>query len=212
MAAKGRRESGALLDDAMSYVGEDGFKALIATAVEILRKNAAEGRETQQSESAIHREENARSAQADESVRQRGRDKKSARRKNAEEVIAVASIEFAPLLHPFLSEIFGLRPNDGTYYECYPWRELSYESSQIWRERLASAQTSTDDKRRIFECLLQTRQPRNIKFACETAVAEKFLEHKGSLSEHLGYYLEDVGFTLERVKFTGGGKRRGACG
>jgi putative uncharacterized protein (fragment) len=52
--------------------------------------------------------------------------------------------------------------------------------------------------------LLQTRQPQNVKFACNTAIAERFLKHKGSLSEHLGYYLDDVGFTLERIKFTGG--------
>ena len=41
------------------------------------------------------------------------------------------------------------------------------------------------------------------KFACEIAAMQKFLKHKGGLSEYLGYYLEDVGFTLERVKFTG---------
>jgi|GEM_PF-5005645 len=42
------------------------------------------------------------------------------------------------------------------------------------------------------------------KFACEIAAMQKFLKHKGGLSEHLGYYLKDVGFTFERVKFTGG--------
>lgn len=109
-------------------------------------------------------------------------------------------------MRPYLEEIFDLRPNCGTYYECYPWRELDYESSQIWRERLASAQTSRDDKQRLFECLLQTRQPRNIKFACKTAIAERFLKHKGSLSEHLGYYLEDENLSqtqgvLNDVKF-----------
>ena len=171
---RGQRESGALLKDAMGYVGEDDFKALIATAVEILR-------------------ENARSAQADKSVRQRGRDKKSACWKNAEEVIAATSLEFAPFLHQYLGELFKLQPNESAYYAEYPWRE-----------RLASAQASTDDKRMIFECLLQTRQPQNLKFACEIAAAEKFLKYKGSLSEHLDYYLEDVGFTLERIKFTGG--------
>ena len=183
MAAKGRRESGALLDDAMSYVSKEDFRALVSTAMEILCEEGGVQNEAQRDKKQAN--------------------KNSARQINAQGVIAVASLEFAPLLHPFLSEIFNLRPNDGTYYECYPWRELGYESSQIWRERLASAQTSTDDKRRIFECLLQTRQPQNLKFACEIAAAEKFLKHKGSLSEHLGYYLEDVGFTLERIKFTG---------
>ena len=76
---RGRQEGGTLLKDALGYVGEDDFKALIATAVEILREEAAEGRETKQNESAIQTEENARSARADESARQRGRDEKSSR-------------------------------------------------------------------------------------------------------------------------------------
>jgi putative uncharacterized protein (fragment) len=169
----------------MSYVSKEDFRALVSTAMEILREEGEAQNEAQRDKKQAN--------------------KNSTRQINAQRVIAVASLEFAPLLYPFLGEIFSLKPNDGTYYEyCYPWRELDYESSQIWRERLASAQTSTDDKRRIFECLLQTRQPRNVKFACETAAAEKFLKYKGSLSEHLGYYLEDIGFTLERIKFTGG--------
>lgn len=163
---RGRRESGALLDDAMSYVSKEDFRALVSTAMGILCEEGGAKNETQRDKKQAN--------------------KNSPRQINARGVIAVASLEFAPLLHPYLEEIFSLRPNDGTYYECYPWRELDYESSQIWRERLASAQTSRGDKQRLFECLLQTRQPRNIKFACETAAAEKFLKHKGSLSEHLG--------------------------
>ena len=62
---RGRQEGGTLLKDAMGYVGEDDFKALIATAVEILREEAAEERETQQSESAS------------KNARQRGRDEKA---------------------------------------------------------------------------------------------------------------------------------------
>lgn len=63
---RGRQEGGTPLKDAMGYVGEEDFKALIATAVEILREEAAEERETQQSESAS------------KNARQRGRDEKSA--------------------------------------------------------------------------------------------------------------------------------------
>ena len=79
---RGRQEGGTLLKDAMGYVGEEDFKALIATAVEILREEATEGRKTQQSKSATQTGENAYSARADESAsknaRQRGRDEKSA--------------------------------------------------------------------------------------------------------------------------------------
>ena len=151
---RGQQEGGTLLKDALGYVGEEDFKALISTAVEILREEAAEGCETQQDESAAQTGEDVRSARADESAsknaRQRGRDEKSARWKNAEEVIAAASLEFAPFLHPYLGELFKLQPNESAYYAEYPWRELSYESSQIWREKLADPQTSRDERQKIF--------------------------------------------------------------
>ena len=43
---RGRRESGALLDDALSYVSKEDFRALVSTAMEILCEEAAEGCET----------------------------------------------------------------------------------------------------------------------------------------------------------------------
>ena len=202
---RGRRDDRTLLKDALGYVGKEDFKALIATAVEILREEAAEERETKQDESAAQMGENARSARADESARQRGRDEKSARWKNAEEVIAMASLEFAPFLHPYLGELFKLQPNESAYYAEYPWRGLSYESSQIWREKLADPQTSRDERQKIFSCLLQTREPRNVKFACEFALAEDFFDRPCDLLEYIGYWLEAVGFTFERVKFDADG-------
>ena len=202
---RGRRDGRTLLKDALGYVGKEDFKALIATAVEILREEAAEERETQQDESAAQMGENAYSARADESAsknaRQRGRDEKSSRWKNAEEVIIMASLEFAPFLHPYLGELFKLQPNESAYYAEYLWRGLSYESSQIWREKLADPQTSRDERQKIFSCLLQTRDPRNVKFACEFALAEDFFDRPCDLLEYIGYWLEAVGFTFERVKF-----------
>lgn len=207
---RGRRDGRTLLKDALGYVGKEDFKALIATAVEILREEAAEERETKQDESAAQMGENARSARVDESAsknaRQRGRDEKSARWKNAEEVIAMASLEFAPFLHPYLGELFKLQPSESTYYAEYPWRGLSYESSQIWREKLADPQTSEDERQKIFSCLLQTREPRNVKFACEFALAEDFFDRPCDLLEYIiGYWLEAVGFTFERSKFDADG-------
>ena len=198
----GQQEGGTLLKDALGYVGEEDFKALIATAVEILREEAAQGRKTQQSKSTAQTGEDAR---ADESAWQRGRDEKSARWKNAEEVIAMASLEFAPFLHPYLGELFKLQPSESAYYAEYPWRGLGYESSQIWREKLADPQTSEDERQKIFSCLLQTREPRNVKFACEFALVEDFFDRPCDLLEYIGYWLEAVGFTFERVKFDADG-------
>lgn len=208
---RGRQEGGTLLKDAMGYVGEEDFKALITTAVEILREEAAQGSETQQSKSAAQTGEDARADECTgESARQCGRDEKSTRWKNAEEVIAAASLEFAPLLHPYLGELFKLQPNESAYYAEYPWRGLSYESSQIWREKLADPQTSKDDKQKIFSCLLQTRDPRNVKFACEFALAEDFFDRPCDLLEYIGYWLEAVGFTFERTKFYADGATQAA--
>ena len=213
---RGRRDGRTLLKDALGYVGKEDFKALIATAVEILREEAAEERGTKQDESAAQMGENARSARADESAsknaRQRGRDEKSARWKNAEEVIIMASLEFAPFLHQYLGELFKLQPNESTYYAEYPWRGLSYESSQIWREKLADPQTSEDERQKIFSCLLQTREPRNMKFACEFALAEDFFDRPCDLLEYIGcYWLEAVGFTFERTKFDADGEAQAAA-
>ena len=196
---RGRRDGCTLLKDALGYVGEEDFKALIATAVEILREEAAEGRETQQSKSAS------------KNARQRGRDEKSSRWKNAEEVIAMASLEFAPFLHPYLGELFKLQPNESAYYAEYPWRGLSYESSQIWREKLVDPQTSEDERQKIFSCLLQTRDPRNVKFACEFALVEDFFDRPCDILEYIGYWLEAVGFTFERVKFDADGEAQAAA-
>ena len=85
---RGRRESGALLDDAMSYVSKEDFRNLVSTAMEILREEGGAKNEAQRDKKQAN--------------------KNSARQINAWGVIAVASLEFAPLLHPYLEEIFSL--------------------------------------------------------------------------------------------------------
>lgn len=53
--------------------------------------------------------------------------------------------------------------------------------------------------------MLQTRDPQNIKFACEFALAEDFFDRPCDLLDYIGYWLEAVGFTFERVKFDADG-------
>ena len=78
------------------------------------------------------------------------------------------------------------------------------------RIRRRAEQTSRDDKQKIFSCLLQTRDPRNVKFACEFALAEDFFDRPFDLLEYIGYWLEAVGFTFERVKFDADGEAQAA--
>lgn len=87
---RGRRESGALLDDAMSCVSKEDFRALVSTAMEILREESEAQNEAQRDKKDANKKAN----------------KNSARQINARGVIAVASLEFAPLLHPFLEGNF----------------------------------------------------------------------------------------------------------
>ena len=59
--------------------------------------------------------------------------------------------------------------------------------------------------------MLQTRDPQNIKFACEFALAEDFFDRPCDLLEYIGYWLEAVGFAFERVKFDADGAAQAAA-
>ncbi|MCD8213421.1 MAG: hypothetical protein LUC34_05170 [Campylobacter sp.] len=114
---------------------------------------------------------------------------------NAQELIATASYQCAPLLHPHLELLFKLRPNKGTYYESYPWRGLSYENSQNLREILTSPQTSNKEKEKAFECLVCTKDEKNVKFAYDFAVKNRAFGKK-SATVAQGYLEADAGFIL----------------
>lgn len=116
---------------------------------------------------------------------------------NASEVITHASLEFVELLHPYLDEIFAIKVNEKSYYDMYPWRNLSFERSQIWRDMLVSSDTPKDDKERIFNALLQSRDEKNIIFAYDEAVRQN-LFNRDDLKRYLGFYLAEVGFDLRQ--------------
>lgn len=82
-----------------------------------------------------------------------------------ESVIAYASLQQPQALAPHLPRLFELRPNDGAYYENWYWRGAGESGIAFLRGMIESGA----DKRRAWECLLETRQKPAITLARETA-------------------------------------------
>jgi hypothetical protein len=75
----------------------------------------------------------------------------------AARVVARLSLESPRQLHPWLDELFALRPNASTYYAAYPWRESADAQLDFL---LAKAKTApADDARFAVEALLESRTP-----------------------------------------------------
>lgn len=113
---------------------------------------------------------------------------------NAASVIAHASLQFPELLQNDLESIFELKPNESTYYAEYPWRNLNSDKIQIFKTKLIDAETTINDKQKLFRCLLQTRNIESIKFAYGYAFDNKLFQ-SDDLEGYLIAQLELVGFT-----------------
>ncbi|HLO43419.1 MAG TPA: hypothetical protein VK175_03730 [Leadbetterella sp.] len=119
---------------------------------------------------------------------------KKQKNENAESVIEYASLQFPELLHNYLELIFELKPNERTYYADYPWRNLSSDRTQIFKEKLISSETNITDKQKLFRCLLETRNLETINFAYGYALTNKLFDNE-NLEDFLVAHLELVGFT-----------------
>lgn len=103
----------------------------------------------------------------------------------ANSVIAYASLQFPSLLHPYLSAIFALRPNNRTYYENWPWRESeSLACAEL--TAMIRSQAADDIKLKAWRCLLETRYG--------PALVEAMACAKGLPLEHPTRYFLEVGF------------------
>ena len=121
---------------------------------------------------------------------------KSGPNENAENVIEYASLQFPELLHDKLNVIAALNPNAGAYYEEYPWRKLAREAIPAFWERLASAATPLDEKRKLFTCLLETRDEETLAFACDYFLGNPLFDVKDP-ENYLTACLEQVGYTRQ---------------
>jgi hypothetical protein len=87
----------------------------------------------------------------------------------AESVIGYASLQCPPALHPHLDRIFSARPNAGTYYEFYPWRESGDQHFDFLQNVLEASDVSTDERKRAWTSMFQTRRTTVIDYAISHA-------------------------------------------
>ncbi|PHR97999.1 MAG: hypothetical protein COA78_26650 [Blastopirellula sp.] len=81
-----------------------------------------------------------------------------------ESVIAYASVQFPDLLAPHLRVIFSKNPNEGTYYEEWPWRSADDEEISILK-KILSEDPDEGNRNKAWNCLVETHQPESIEFA-----------------------------------------------
>lgn len=117
---------------------------------------------------------------------------KQNKNENAEEVIEYASLQFPELLHQHLDLILELKPNESAFYAEYPWRNLPSDKIFSFKQKLQNPETSSSDKKKIFNCLLETRDLPTIKFIYQYALDIDLVK-----KDVLIYYLEAVGFTIK---------------
>lgn len=104
----------------------------------------------------------------------------------AEAVIAHGSLQFPELLHPHLSEIFSLRPNEGTYYENWPWRGCGAIACDDLL-RIIDSQAPDEERLKAWLCLLEIRSGDALRDAVSLA-------SKVPLAHPVGVYSREVGY------------------
>jgi hypothetical protein len=84
-------------------------------------------------------------------------------------IIAYASLQCPTVLHPHLSRIFDVRPNERCYYERFPWRESGELHLGFLRGIIQSTASSEDERRRAWANLCETRHGEVIEYALSCA-------------------------------------------
>ena len=83
----------------------------------------------------------------------------------AESVIEYASFQCLSALHPHLDRIFLIRPNAGTYYEAYPWRESGDQHSDFLKNVLRNSASDDKARARAWRAVCETRNVKLIEDA-----------------------------------------------
>lgn len=124
---------------------------------------------------------------------------KTKKNENADSVIEYASLQFPELLHNHLQKIFDRIPNVHNFYAFYPWRHLAKEKIDFFKNQLIDNKNTIDDKKKLFECLLQTRDLQTVNFAINFALSNNLFDSNNS-QDYLLSYLELVGYTKRNDK------------
>lgn len=111
----------------------------------------------------------------------------------ADSVIAYASLQAVSALHPHLCRIFQIRPNAGTYYEQYPWRESGEQNFEFLRSVVMCDSVTDEFRMRAWQSMLQTRHPSVIEFAVSEVNRIDFSNYGSSADEWISANLHLVG-------------------
>ena len=126
--------------------------------------------------------------------------RKGGQQQTAEEFIARCSLQRVDALHPFLVDIYKLKPNWSSYYSDWPWRNSGLLHFDFLK-RVAENTSESDASQEAWRILLETRHPPILEYCAEhtelvgaSAASSDFLEVGFELSDgtlrHL--YRDDV--------------------
>jgi hypothetical protein len=103
------------------------------------------------------------------------------------DVIARASMQCLPLLHPHLERIFRIRPARDTYSEPWPWRDSGDSQYTFLARVIKDKSADLETRGRAWRALLETRTPAALKLAIATfdEVMPKVRFGKSSLNDFL---------------------------
>ena len=110
----------------------------------------------------------------------------SGKKEAAEEIIAYASLQAPTVLHAELDRIFAIRPNAGTYFECYPWRKSGTQHVEFLRKRIED-EASSAEVSKGRRAMLETRNLDAVKHALLIDLVEfgHALYHAKAMGEDL---------------------------
>jgi hypothetical protein len=107
----------------------------------------------------------------------------------AESVVAYASLQFPTALHPHLTDIFELAPNQGTYFEDWPWRESGKQHLPFLQAILVDPTQPVAAGMKAWLAMLETRDS-DVLLHALSFVDRLDLPHDPRI------YLNEIGFDL----------------
>jgi hypothetical protein len=111
----------------------------------------------------------------------------------ADSVIAHGTLQRPEALRHHLERVFALRPNEGTYYENWPWRESGTSSLTFLQGQFSRRSAATRTK--AWRAMLETRDMQVLKIAVQLASLDLNRERpRGHPGMKLNDYLTLVGF------------------
>jgi hypothetical protein len=84
-------------------------------------------------------------------------------------ILAYASLQCPAALHPHLSRVFVVRPNERCYYEKFPWRESGDLHFDFLRGIIENTAASEEERRRAWVNMCETRDGKVIEYALSCA-------------------------------------------